>query len=404
MSTVAQTRAASSDPLARADALGEVIALAADEIERTCTIPEPLLTRLHQARMMRLLLPRSLGGEELAPMLYARVLERLARHDASVAWNVFVGNSSALIAPYLEPLAARTIFSDPRAVVSWGPPNACQARVEDGGYRVSGEWQFASGCRQATWMGVHTPVLESDGGVRQVDGRTHIRTLLFPVEKARLLYDWNPIGLRGTGSDSYRVDEVFVPEAFSSTREDPLLCREPGPLYRFTMQGLYAVGVAGVALGIARRMLDEFIELAARKTPRGLSRLADSATVQDGLARREAALAAARAWLITVLEEIYTQVPEPRPGEAGAGAGVARPIDVADRARVRLACIQTISESIAAADWVYKSAGVSAIFPGSVFERRFRDMHTLSQQIQSRDAHYSSVGQVLLGSPPAVFY
>jgi alkylation response protein AidB-like acyl-CoA dehydrogenase len=154
---------------------------------------------------------------------------------------------------------------------------------------------------------------------------------------------------------------------------------------------LYATGVAAVAFGIARAMLSEFVTLASRKAPRGLSRLADSALVQADVARMEARLGSARAYLIETLTSIYAQADD----EA--------PIDIADRARVRLACTNAIHAAIEVADFTYKAAGVDAIFPGSPFERRFRDMHTLSQQIQSRGAHFEAVGQVLLGVPPEVF-
>src|SRR4030095_16235410 len=112
-------------------------------------------------------------------------------------------------------------------------------------------------------------------------------------------------GLRGTASDSYSVADLFVPEAFSTTREEPHLRREPGPLYAFTMQGLYAVGVAGVALGTARAMLDEFMGLAMRKAPRALGRLADNAVIQADVARAEARLGAGRGDLVGTLAAIY---------------------------------------------------------------------------------------------------
>ena len=80
------------------------------------------------------------------------------------------------------------------------------------------------------------------------------------------------------------------------------------------------------------------------------------------------------------------------------------PIELPTRARVRLACTNAIHGAIEVADYTYKAAGVDAIFPGSPFERRFRDIHTLSQQIQSRTAHFEAVGQVLLGMPPEVFF
>jgi alkylation response protein AidB-like acyl-CoA dehydrogenase len=385
--------AAAPDPVARAREVAGRLAGAADEIERSRRIPEPLLGELHEARLFRMLLPRFVGGDEVAPGTYLLALEELARHDASVAWNIFVANSAALIAPFLEPETASEIFSDPRAIAAWGPPNAERLTAVPGGYRVSGRWDFASGCRQASWIGAHGHVVEPDGALRlNAAGRPTIRTLLFPIEQATLLDTWDTIGLRGTASDSYTVTDLFVPEAFSATREDPTLRRDPGALYAFPMQGLYAVGVAGVGLGIARAMLAAFADLAGSKSPRGRDLLAETALVQAGVARAEATLGAGRAYLLETLAEIY------------AGADEVRPIEVGDRARVRLAATHAIHGAIEVADYVYKAAGVDAIFPGSPFERRFRDMHTLSQQIQSRDAHYEAVGQVLLGVPPAVFF
>ena len=380
------------DPVARARELADQLCAASAAIERTRRIPEPLLDRLHELRLYRMLLARTVGGDEVEPGAYLLALEELGRHDGSVAWNVFVANAAALIAPFLEPETARAIFADPRTIVAWGPPNAVQASAVPGGYRVSGNWDFASGCRQANWMGAHCRVVEPDGSLRlNRAGRPTVRTLLFPVDRATLLDTWDTIGLRGTASDSYTVTDLFVAQAFSATREDPTQRRERGPLFAFTMQGLYAVGVAGVGLGIAGAMLAAFADLARRKTPRGLSRLADRAVVQSDLARAEARLGAARAYLLETLAEIYARADE------------RAPIEVADRARVRLAATHAIHGAIEVADYVYKTAGVDAIFPGSPFERRFRDMHTLSQQIQARDAHYEAVGQVLLGTPPEVF-
>ena len=379
-------------PVARARSLAHLIAAASDEIERTRRIPDPLLTELHRSRLCRMLLPRSAGGDEVDPGTYLEAVEEIARHDGSIGWNVFVANSSALIAAYLEPQSARAIYDDPRTIIAWGPPNEIRCDAVPGGYRASGRWDFASGCRQANWMGVHCHVTEPDGSLRLNEaGRPTIRSLLFPADQAELIDSWNTIGLRGTASDSYRVTDIFVPERFSTTREDPALRRERGPLYAFTMQGLYAVGVAGVCLGIARAMLASFMELARAKAPRGLKRLADDAVTQGAVGRAEARLAASRAYLLETLADIY------------ADAGETEPIRVPERARARLACSNAILAGIEVADFTYKSAGVDAIFPGSAFERRFRDIHTLSQQIQSREAHFQAVGQVLLGVPPAVF-
>jgi alkylation response protein AidB-like acyl-CoA dehydrogenase len=381
-----------SDPIARARGLAPAIAAAADTIERTRRIPAPLLAQLHASKLLRMLLPRTVGGDQTEPATYVLAIEEVARHDASVAWNVFVANSSSLIAAFLEPAVAQAIFGDQPTILAWGPPNGSRAAAVDGGYRVSGAWDFASGCRNANWMGAHCHVVEPDGSLRlDGHGRPAIRTLLFPASEATLIDRWNTIGLRGTASDSYSVTELFVPDAFSGTREDPGLRRERGPLYAFTMQGLYAVGVAAVALGIAGAMLEEFITLACRKVPRGMARLADSAVVQADVARAQASLGAARAYLIDTLASIYAEADD------------IDPIAVADRARVRLASTHAIHGAIDVADFTYKAAGVDAIFPGSPFERRFRDIHTLSQQIQSRGAHYEAVGKVLFGAPPEPF-
>ncbi len=379
-------------PLARARELAKAIAAHAETIELRRRLPAALLDELHDRRLFRMLLPRSVGGDEVMPGAYVEAVEELARADGSVSWCVSIANSTGLIAPYLAPEVAHEIFADPRATVAWGPPNDCTAQAVPGGYRVTGRWDFASGCRHARWIGAHGPVREADGSLRlHPNGRPAIRTWLFPVEQATLLDNWNPIGLRGTASESYTVGDLFVPEAFSSTREDPTLRREPGRLYAFPQQTLYSVGIASVALGIARGMLDAFIVLAAEKAPRGMVRLADNAVIQAAVARADARLGSAREFLLATVGAIHQTADE------------VAPIGVAERARVRLAGVNAIHNAVAVADYTYKAAGVDAIFPGSPFERRFRDIHTLSQQIQSRDAHYESIGQVLFGNPPAIF-
>ena len=377
------------DPVARARALGPAIAAVADEIEALQEFPEPLITSLHESKLFRLLLPRSVGGEQVEPWVYTATIEEIARHDGSLGWNMFVANSSALIAPFIPLEAARAIYGDPRGLISWGPPNQHRLQAVPGGYRVTGEWHFSSGSRQANWLGAHGLVVEPDGALRlNRFGRPTVRTVLLPKAETTPIRDWNTLGMRGTASEGYACTDVFVPEAFSGTREDPTLRRDRGPLYAFTMQGLYACGVAAVALGIARAMLDAFIALAANKSPRGVGRLADSPTVQSDVARREADIGSARAWLVEVLKEVY------------ARADDVEPIGTSDRVLVRLACTQAIHQAEKTANWVYKAAGTSAIFRGTPFERRFRDIHTLSQQIQSREAHFETVGRILFNGDP----
>jgi alkylation response protein AidB-like acyl-CoA dehydrogenase len=364
------------DPVARARELGPAIEAAADTIERTMEIPEPLISRLHEARLFRMLLPRSVGGDQVEPWVYLRAVEETARHDGSVGWNLFVANSSALIAPFISEEAATHIYSNPRALIAWGPPTQHRAIAVPGGYRVS-------------WMGAHCQVVEPDGSLRKNRfGKPTIRTLLMPKSQTSPIHDWNTMGMRGTASEGYSVEDVFVPEAYSGTREDPSLRRDRGRLYAFTTQGLYAVGVAGVALGIARAMLDSFVALAAEKTPRNMGRLADSPVVQADVARREASLGSAQVWLAELLKAAW------------ATADDVEPIGTEQRARIRLGCSQAIHVSLEVADYTYRAAGTSSIFIGTPFERRFRDIHTLSQQIQSREAHFETVGRILFNGDP----
>ncbi len=381
------------DPVVRARTLGPELLAAADEIEETQQFPEPLLSHIHDARLFQLLLPRSVGGEQADPMTYLRALIEVAQCEGSVGWNMFVGNSACLIAPFLPQTSARAVFGDKRDVCAWGAVNGQGARAVEGGYIVDGAWDFASGSAQATWMGAHGPVTEPDGSLRLNErGTPVIKSWLFPKEHAELLNNWNPVGLKGTCSQSYRVHELFVPEEFTATREYPEERREPGPLYAIPQQGLYAVGVAGVALGLSRAMLDAFRDLAMEKTPRGRPRMAEDRLVQAGFARQEAAWGSSLAYLLSVLEDIYARAEE------------WAVIDFGERARLRLACSNAIHQGLAVADWVHKEAGVSAIFPGSPFERRWRDIHTVSQQIQSRGAHFEIVGSIMLGQPPDVFF
>src|SRR6202034_1574127 len=166
-----------------------------------------------------------------------------------------------------------------------------------------------------SWMGAHGTVVEPDDSLRLNNfGRPTLRTWLFPVEQARLLDNWDPIGLRGTASESYAVEDLFVPEEFTGTREDPTLRRDPGPLYAFPQQTLYySVGIASGALGIARGMLDAFIEIALRKTPRGTGRLADNAVIQAEIARAKAKLGSARAYLVDTVRDIYAEADDIAP-------------------------------------------------------------------------------------------
>jgi alkylation response protein AidB-like acyl-CoA dehydrogenase len=374
----------------RARGLATQIAACADEIERLRRLPVALVDALHEAGLFRLLLPGALGGAELDPPTFVQVTEALARVDASTAWVICQTNGCSMVAAYLAPDAAREIFGgEPAGVLAWGPPAVSRAVAVDGGYRLSGTFNFASGSRHATWLGGQAPIVDAEGAPRLRSGAPERRTLLFPASSATLDDVWHVIGLRGTGSDSFSVSDLFVPHAHSIARDNPAERRYQAPLYCFPQGSLYASGFAGVAMGIARSLLDDFLTLARDKTPRGYSRaLRESAVTQSGAARAQAQLDSARVYLLSSLRDIWRDV-----GRTGV-------LDLDQRVRIRLAASYAIQQAREVADFAYHAAGGTAVFTSNAFERRFRDIHTVAQQLQGRDDHYENVGKFLLGLEP----
>jgi indole-3-acetate monooxygenase len=374
----------------RAKDLGPVLAAAGEEIERDRELPEPIVAALAERGLFRLLLPRSLEGAELPPAAYVPVVEEIAKHDASVAWCLGQACGCTMTAAYLAPEVAREIFGGERGIVAWGPPGPADARMAPGGYRLTGTWSFASGSHHATWLGAHVAVFAEDGTPRlRSDGSPVFRTLLFPKAGATMTEIWHVIGLRGTGSDSYTVKDLFVPEQHAVERSAEVKPHEQGLLYAFSSSNVYSAGFAGVALGIARAVLDAFIELARDKVPRGAKRtLRDNNVIQAQVAQCEATVSAARAFLLGSLEDVWREA-------AGAGR-----LSLGHNATIRLASTWAIHQARDAVDTLYHAAGATAIFEENPFERRFRDIHTVAQQYQGRQAHFEAVGQVLLGLGP----
>jgi indole-3-acetate monooxygenase len=374
------------DYLARAEALAPRVAAASDEIERERRLPAALLAALMDAGLFRLLLPRSLGGAEIDPPTFLRVIEAIAKADGSTAWCLCQNTVCSIVAAWLPMASARTMFGEPNAVLAWGPGPA-RAVAEAGGYRLTGSWSFASGGRHATWLGAHCSIIETDGTPRLGPAGAPIeRTLLFPAAVAPMTDIWEVVGLRGTASDAYAVTDLFVPDAFTLIRDDPATRRETGALYCMTTGTLFACGFACVALGLARSLLDALVALTLEKTPRGYKNgLRDSALVQAEIAVAEARLRAARMYVMGTLGEIWDSVQR------------SNQLSLDQRMAIRLAATHTIHEALHVADAAYNAAGATAIFNRNAFERRFRDIHTVAQQVQGRRAHFETVGRHLLG-------
>ena len=374
--------------VARAEAVRSAVAAAADEIEERRRLPTALLDKLHEAELFRLLLPRSANGIETDPVTFFHVIETIAQADASTAWCLSQAGGCAMSAAYLDVPVAQSIFGkDPRAVLAWGPGPRVKAIECEGGYRVTGVWAFASGGRHATWLGAHCPIFKEDGSPRlDENGQQAERTMLVRTEDVEWTDIWNTVGLRGTASDQFALKEFFVRADHSITREFERECRENGPLYRMGNGTCYQVGFAGVACGIARGALDCFLDLAMNKIPRGnKSPIRDNAVVQAGLAQAEVNLRAARAYLLQSMAEIWKHL--------CAGST----ITVEQRMTIRMASTHAIHRGREAVDFAYNAAGATAIFDTHPLERRFRDIHTVTQQLQGRASHFETVGAWMLG-------
>lgn len=375
------------DYVARAKALAPLIAASIGEIEQQRRLPDRLVDAMLEAGLFRLLLPRAYDGAEIDPVTYLRVIETIAREDASTAWCLCQTAVCAMSAAYLPSEAAREIFGDRRAVLAWGAAGPQRAIAVEGGYKVSASWGFASGGHHATWLGGHCLVCDADGTPRlAASGAPVARTLLFPAEKVTWTDMWQVMGLRGTGSDAYAVTDLFVPDAHSLMRDSAEERRYDAPLYHLRTDHLYACGFASVALGIARALLDAFLALALEKTPRGYKYpLRDNAVTQTDVAEAEATLRAARFYLQGTLGEAWQRVQR----------GDELPLE--QRAAIRLAATYAIRQAKQVADMAYYAAGATAIFASNGFERRFRDLHAVTQQLQGRRSHFEMVGKYLLG-------
>lgn len=375
----------------RARAVAPLIAAAAPRIEAERALPPDVLAALHEARLFRMLLPRSIGGDEVMPADFFAAIESLAAADASAAWCVGQGAGCGMSAAYLAPEAARAVFGGADAVLAWGPLGRdARAVIVDGGFRVSGTWHFASGSRHANWLGAHCIVYSADGQPQRDDeGKPIERTMLFPKARATVTDNWQVMGLKGTGSDSYSVTDLFVPSAYAFSRDTAADRRETGALYCFTSFSLYGVAFAGVALGIARATLDAFIMLARDKvSSNAKTSLRENAVIQAQVAMAEAKLLSARGFLVETLHEN---------GRAAVEQGG---FTLDQRIRLRLAATWASLQAREVVDAAYHAAGATAIFESNPFERRFRDIHTVSQQVQAHVANFEIVGQCLLGLDP----
>jgi len=380
-------------PVERIGSIAAVIEKSGLENEVLGQLTPEVVDKLHEQQLFRLLLPRAYGGEEIDLVTWFRTMEALAKLDGSTAWCIGQINGCAAISSAVEPAVAQRIWGEPRAALSWGPPINARADEVDGGHRLTGEWGMSSGSRHATWLGLTAPVFDKNGAAIQLHDGAAVRIFFVPADAVAMVDNWNVIGLRATNSGGFKVDGLFVSSGHSACRDHLPDVKLSTPLYKFPMNSFFATGFSAAALGIARAMLDASMALAMKKHPRlAKTPLRDNHLVQFQLGEAEARLRAASSYVETTAQRVWDAVV------------ASNELTISQRIDIRMAATFAIHEAKAVADTAWEVASASAIFVSSPFERRFRDLHTITQQVQGRKSHLQEVGAYLLGLEPSLTF
>jgi alkylation response protein AidB-like acyl-CoA dehydrogenase len=367
--------------------IAPLIRESAGKIEADRELTRPVFEALADAGLFHMAVPRGIGGAELTLPEYVEVIEEIGKADASTAWAVNQGGTFGTFAARMQREAARAIWIDtPRSVVANTPGPTSKAVVVPGGYRVTGHGPFSTGCRHASWIAANAQVVEN-GEVRQRNGQPETRYCLVPIAQAELLDTWKTRGMRGTGTHTFEVKNVFVPEERTVfVKGAPVVTG--GPRYAIPLTLGFACGDAMVALGVARSCMEAFFDLAGSKTPRyvqGLLR--EQALVQFSVGKAEAALRSGRAYLVEAVGELWDEV-------SSTGA-----LTLDQRANLRIASTHAIRLAEGIVDSLYTACGATAVFESHPIQRYFQDIHVITQHVQGRLQHYELVGQHWLGLP-----
>ena len=355
--------------------LAPLIADHADEAERERRVPKAVVGELVSAGVFHMFVPRVFGGGEVDVAIGVRVLEELSKADGSTGWIAMIGATTGLISAYLPQQVAREIYR-PGVITGGVVAPRGTAVPENGGYRVNGTWSFASGCEHSHWLACASLVQGSDV--------PDVRMMLFPATAIEIIDTWHVSGLPGTGSHDISVNDAYVPTDYSfSLAGRPA---QSGVLYGFSLIGLLAVSVAAVALGIGRAAIDEIRDIAPNKTPMGRRKpLTEWNVAQVAIAEGEAALRSGRAFLLESVGAMWSTLER---GEEPA---------IEQRALLRLAASQAVQGSVRAVDVAYNLGGGSSIYESSRLQRRFRDIHALTQHVMVGPSSFEAAGRALLG-------
>lgn len=364
----------SVDLVEAAEGLQELVEAHADKAEQKRRLPSRLVQAMRDAQLFRMCVPAAYGGPEADAVTFAAAIEKVAVADGAAGWCTMIGSTTSSMSLFLDPHWAREIFGDPKTVAAGVyAPNGKAVRDGDG-WRVTGRWQWGSGSQHSQYIA---------GGAVTDDGEFHL--MFFDAADVTIHDTWYSTGLRGTGSNDFSVDGAFVPmgrsvQPLASPRQ--VECN----LAAFPNFSLLASGVSAVSLGVARHAIDEFTELAQGKRPLFSSRtLSQSGMAQAELAKAEALLRSARAFLYDEL------------AQAWASASGGDRIDVATRARIRLACVHAATSAAQATDIAYTLAGGTSVFESSPLQRCLRDVHVATQHLMVSPRLYETLGRMFFG-------
>jgi len=353
-------------------------ALARENMERSEQLGQlapPVAEALHSEGLLGMWTPRAVrGGLELDPITSLEVIENVSYGDPSAGWvlmaaSLAIGTGAA----YLKDEAVKELFGGTRLPVIAGQgTRPGKAIPTNGGFKLSGSWSFASGIKHGTH--IHTLGL--------IDGTNEARIFVLPVGKAKLIDNWDVLGLRATGSIDYTTDNVFVPEAYThmATTEEPL---RGGSLFKLGIIGFAGLCHSGWACGIGRRVLDELAAVVAGKGARA-GTLADSASFQEEFADAEAVYRSARAFVFETWHDVRAVL------ERGDKPSVRL------HSLIRLALAHATWSAHEVTAFAYRAAGTQAMRAGTL-QHLFRDMHAGTQHITSAPPIYAAIGRELAG-------
>lgn len=380
----------SHDVVAAAINMAPHIHAVRDELEAIRHVPQPLAEALAAGGLLQLYLPRALGGLESPPLTAFRAIEELSKLDGSVGWCAMIATAGSLVAGWLRTDVGREVCGQPpdlRLAGSLRPQG--QAQPVDGGYCIQGHWDFASGINHANWLFAPCIMMNGEHPRQTPAGMPEARMMLVPASVATIEDTWSVVGMCGTGSNDFILNDVFVPETHTISLAEP--AQETGPLYhpRLFLVSLWTATV-GNALGMARGAVDACIALAtSTSSTMSPTLLRDRPLVQTRVAEAEAIVNAARAYVFdavgTAWEAICSGASEPS----------------REVAQARLAITHGMHEAVRAVDLVFHAAGTNAVYRKHPLERYFRDIHVAVQHGAGLPAHIESAGKVLLGLRPS---